>query len=183
MNHDEEILIRRIASGHSDDYRRLIARYAQPLMVFVGRIVHRQEDAEDVVQDALVSAFEHLADYDAARASFATWLNSIAYHEALHHLRRRPPAFVEVDEAMLVGIPDELPDTTTAEQLDEAIRKLSPEDQTLLQLYYFDQRPLHEIAFILKGADDHLEREASRLSTCLQRIRQRLRIILSKNRE
>ena len=84
---------------------------------------------------------------------------------------------------MLVGIPDELPDTTTAEQLDEAIRKLSPEDQTLLQLYYFDQRPLHEIAFILKGADNHLEREASRLSTRLQRIRQRLRIILSKNRE
>lgn len=44
--------------------------------------------------------------------------------------------------------PDELPTDTTAEQLDEAILRLTPEEQMLLQFYYFDQRPLKEIAYI-----------------------------------
>ena len=77
-------------------------------------------------------------------------------------------------------IPDELPDTTTAEQLYEAIQELTPEDQMLLQLYYFDQRPLKEIAYITGTADDSLNREVSRLSSQLHRIRQRLRIILTR---
>ena len=77
-------------------------------------------------------------------------------------------------------VPDELPDTTTAEQLDEAIQELPPEDQMLLQLYYFDQRPLKEIAYITGTASDSLNREVSRLSSQLHRIRQRLRIILTR---
>ena len=67
---------------------------------------------------------------------------------------------------------------TTAEELDEAIQKLTPEEQMLLQLYYFDQRPLKEIAYITGAAENNLEREVSRLSSQLHRIRQKLRMIL-----
>jgi RNA polymerase sigma-70 factor (ECF subfamily) len=152
-------------------------------MTFVGRIVTIQEDAEDVVQETFVSAYKHLAEYNPEKASMKTWLYRIAYHEALYLLRRRkrmPQIPLDVGD----DIPDELPDATTAEQLDEAIQKLTPEDQMLLQLYYFDQRPLKEIAFIMGVADDSLEREVSRLSSQLHRIRQRLRMILMrKNNE
>ena len=152
-------------------------------MTFVGRLVTIQEDAEDVVQETFVSAYKHLAEYNPEKASMKTWLYRIAYHEALYLLRRRkrmPQIPLDVGD----DIPDELPDATTAEQLDEAIQKLTPEDQMLLQLYYFDQRPLKEIAFIMGVADDSLEREVSRLSSQLHRIRQRLRMILMrKNNE
>ena len=77
-------------------------------------------------------------------------------------------------------VPDELPTDTTAEQLDEAIGRRPPEEQMLLQLYYFDPRPLKEIAYITGATDDTLTREASRLSSQLHRIRQRLRIILTR---
>jgi RNA polymerase sigma-70 factor (ECF subfamily) len=179
MERNGQMLIQRIRERRAEDFALLINRYGPVLMAFVGRIVVQQEDAEDVVQNTFVSAYEHLADYDSGRASMTTWLQRIAYHEALYHLRRRKreiclPIDVEKD------IPDELPDMTTAEQLDKAIQKLPPEDQMLLQLHYFDQRPLKEIAYITGAADDSLNREVSRLSSQLHRIRQRLRIILTR---
>ncbi len=166
-------------SRRVDDFAPLISQFGPELMAFVGRIVTIQEDAEDVVQETFVTAYEHLNDYTPEKASLKTWLYRIAYHEALHHLRRRK-RLLEISFVVGEDVSDELPDTTTAEQLNEAIRELSPEDQMLLQLYYFDQRPLKEIAYITGAADDSLNREVSRLSSQLHRIRQRLRIILTR---
>ena len=164
--------------GSDKDFGLLVRHYGPTLMTFVGRIVVQQEDAEDVVQNTFVAAYEHRKGFDPQRASLTTWLQRIAYHEALHHLRRRKrQAVLSLD----VGddFPDELPTDTTAEQLDEAILRLTPEEQMLLQLYYFDGRPLKEIAYITNASGDSLNREVSRLSSQLHRIRQRLRIILT----
>ena len=168
-----------IHSRRVEDFAPMIGQYGPALMAFVGRIVTIQEDAEDVVQEAFVTAYEHLNEYDPEKASLKTWLYRIAYHQALYHLRRRK-RLLEIPFVVGEEIPDELPDTTTTEQLDEAILELPPEDQMLLQLYYFDQRPLKEIAYITGTASDSLNREVSRLSSQLHRIRQRLRIILTR---
>ena len=179
MTNEDNIIIQHICSGETQDFGLLVNRHGPALMAFVGRIVDRQEDAEDIVQNTFVAAYEHLKDYDPQRASLTTWLKRIAYHEALYHLRKRKR---QVLLPLDVGddVPDELPETTTAEQLDEAIQKLPPEDQMLLQLYYFDERPLKEIAYITDTAGNSLTREVSRLSSQLHRIRQRLRIILTR---
>ena len=179
MLNDEKIIIERILSGATKEFGQLVNRYGPSLMVFAGRFAGQQEDAEDIVQNTFVAAYEHLKDYDPQKASLSTWLQRIAYHEALYHLRKRKrqmtlPLSVNDD------VSDELPESTTAEQLDEAIQKLPPEDQALLQLYYFDQRSLKEIAYITGTADDALNREVSRLSSRLYRIRQQLRIILTR---
>lgn len=178
MKKDGQELIWQIRDGRTDNISLLVNNFGSTLMAFVSRIVTRQEDAEDVVQNTFVAAYEHLDDYDPTLASVATWLQRIAYHETLYHLRRRKRhTFLPIDVGK--DVPDEIPDTTTVEQLDEAIKKLSPEDQILLQLYYFDQRQLKDIAYITSSDKNHLDREASRLSSQLHRIRQRLRIILT----
>ncbi len=163
----------------AEDLSTMISSYGPALMTFVGRIVTIQEDAEDVVQETFVSAYKHLEEYDPKRASMKTWLHRIAYHEALYLLRRRK-RMAQIPLDVGEDIPGELPDATTAEQLDEAILRLTPEEQMLLQLYYFDQRPLKEIAYITGAAANSLEREVSRLSSQLHRIRQRLRMILMR---
>lgn len=179
MANDDNIIIQHIRSGETKEFGLLVNRHGPALMAFVGRIVEQQEDAEDVVQNAFVAAYEHLKDYDPQRASLSTWLQRIAYHEALYHLRKRKRQTLlplDVGDDVL----DELPETTTAEQLNKAIQKLPPEDQMLLQLYYFDERPLKEIAYIIGTAGNSLNREVSRLSSQLHRIRQRLKIILTR---
>ena len=179
MANEDNIIIQRICNGDTKEFCLLVKSHGPALMAFVGRIIKQQEDAEDVLQNTFVAAYEHLKDYDPKRASLSTWLQRIAYHEALNHLRKRKQQ-VLMPLDMGDDVTDELPATTTAEQLDEAIEKLPQEDQMLLQLYYFDERPLKEIAYITNASIDSLNREVSRLSSQLYRIRQRLKIILTR---
>ena len=179
MKDREKTVIQGILSGDTKAFGLLVNRYSAALMVFVGRVVGQQEDTEDVVQNTFVAAYQHLKDYDPAKASLGTWLQRIAYHEALYYLRRRnrwQTQSLDVSD----DVPYEWPKTTTVDQLDVAIQQLTPEDRMLLQLYYFDQRPLKEIAFITGATEATLTREASRIGSRLHRIRQRLRIILTR---
>ena len=169
---------RRHSDQETEDIAAMISRYGPALMTFVGRIVTIQEDAEDVLQNTFIAAYEHLKEYNPQRASIFTWLQRIAYHEALYYLRRHKKRLLLPLE---VGcdIPDELPDTITAEQLDEAIQQLSPEDQMLLHLFYFDKRTLKDISYITGGNSDTLNKDISKLTSRFYRIRQHLRNIIT----
>ncbi|MBR1484098.1 MAG: RNA polymerase sigma factor [Prevotella sp.] len=89
MTSEDSIIIQRIRGGETQKFGLLVSRHGSALMTFVGRIVKLQEDAEDVVQNTFVAVYEHLKNYDPQRASLATWLQRIAYHEALYLLRKR----------------------------------------------------------------------------------------------
>jgi RNA polymerase sigma-70 factor (ECF subfamily) len=84
---DEEI-VDRVKAGDTVLYEIIMRRYNQRLYR-VGRANLRDDaEAEDVMQDAYVRAYEHLAQF-AGRALFSTWLTRIAVHEALSRLRLR----------------------------------------------------------------------------------------------
>jgi RNA polymerase sigma-70 factor (ECF subfamily) len=84
---DEEIVYR-VRAGETALYEVIMRRYNQRLYRIARAILHNDGEAEDVMQDAYVRAYEHL-DQFAARAPFATWLTRIAVHEALARLRGR----------------------------------------------------------------------------------------------
>src|SRR5215467_2398088 len=62
-------------------------RYNQRLYRVARAILRNDSEAEDVIQDAYVRAYEHLRQF-AGRAAFSTWLTRIAIHEALARKRR-----------------------------------------------------------------------------------------------
>jgi RNA polymerase sigma-70 factor (ECF subfamily) len=84
---DEEIVYR-VRAGETALYEVIMRRYNQRLYRIARAILHNDSEAEDVMQDAYVRAYQHL-DQFAARAPFATWLTRIAVHEALARLRGR----------------------------------------------------------------------------------------------
>jgi RNA polymerase sigma-70 factor (ECF subfamily) len=175
---DETLLIRRILDGHTELFRQLAGRYAGQVLRMVASLIPSQEEAEEVTQDALLEAFQSLARFDARQASFQTWLMRIAYHTALKHYRQHHKTItvVEVEQQRLDTFPDDetdalLDDTDRVELMERAIEKLKPDDQMLLNLYYFDNRPMREIACIT-------EREESYLHSRLQWIRKRLAITI-----
>jgi len=84
---DEEI-VARVLAGETALFELVMRRYNQRLYRVARALVKSAEEAEDVIQDAYVRAFEHL-DQFAGRARFSTWLTRIAVHEALARLRRR----------------------------------------------------------------------------------------------
>ncbi len=175
---DETLLISRILGGQTTLFRQLVDRYAGQVLRMVARLIPSPEEAEEATQDTLVEAFQSLSRYDAQRASFRTWLMRIAYHTALKHYRQhhRSLPMVEVEQQRLDAFPDDetdalLDDTDRVELMERAIETLKPDDQMLLNLYYFDNRPMREIACIT-------EREESYLHSRLQWIRKRLAITI-----
>ena len=175
---DEALLISRILDGQTMLFRELAGRYAGQVLRMVARLIPSPEEAEEATQDTLVEAFQSLSRYDAQRASFRTWLMRIAYHTALKHYRQKHRwlPMVEVEQQRLDAFPDDetdalLDDTDRVELMERAIETLKPDDQMLLNLYYFDNRPMREIACIT-------EREESYLHSRLQWIRKRLAITI-----
>jgi RNA polymerase sigma-70 factor (ECF subfamily) len=84
---DEEV-VRRVLAGETALFEILMRRYNQRLYR-VSRVILRNDgEAEDVMQDAYVRAYEHL-DQFAGTAAFSTWLTRIAVHEALARKRRK----------------------------------------------------------------------------------------------
>jgi RNA polymerase sigma factor (sigma-70 family) len=84
----EQGLVEAAKNGHSMAFAALSERYGPQLFRAAHRITRNCEDAEDAVQDALLRAFVHMADFD-GRSSFGTWLTRIAINSALMILRKR----------------------------------------------------------------------------------------------
>jgi RNA polymerase sigma-70 factor (ECF subfamily) len=84
---DEEV-IERVKAGDTALYEIIMRRYNQRLYRVARAILRDDSEAEDVLQDAYVRAYQHL-DQFAGRAPFSSWLTRIAVHEALRRLRWR----------------------------------------------------------------------------------------------
>ncbi len=83
---DEEV-IRRVLEGDTPAYELLVRRYNQRTYRIVRSILRDDSEAEDVMQEAYVRAYEHLEQFE-GRAKFSTWLGRIAIHEALARVER-----------------------------------------------------------------------------------------------
>jgi len=84
---DEEV-VRRVLEGETGLFELVMRRYNQRLYRVARAILRDNAEAEDVMQDAYVRAYEHLSQF-AGRSQFATWLTRIAIHEALARVQRR----------------------------------------------------------------------------------------------
>ena len=84
---DAEV-VRRVLEGETALFELIMRRYNQRLYRVARAILRDDAEAEDVVQDAYVRAYEHLAQF-AGRSQFATWLTRIAIHEALSRSQGR----------------------------------------------------------------------------------------------
>src|SRR5215470_15087795 len=84
---DEEI-VGRILAGETPLFEVLMRRHNQRVYRAARAILRDDREAEDVMQEAYVNAYAHLAQFD-RRARLSTWLTKIAVHEALARARRR----------------------------------------------------------------------------------------------
>ncbi|HVM61123.1 MAG TPA: sigma-70 family RNA polymerase sigma factor [Verrucomicrobiae bacterium] len=82
------LLVHRAKAGELAAFEELVSRYEKRVYTLARRIVGQEQDAEDVTQQAFLSALEHLDGFR-EEASFYTWLMRITTHAALKVIRRR----------------------------------------------------------------------------------------------
>jgi len=83
---DEEAVVR-VRSGETRLFELLMRRYNQRLFRAIRSVILSDADAEDVLQETWVRAFEHL-DQFAGKAAFSTWVTKIAIYEAFGRIRK-----------------------------------------------------------------------------------------------
>ncbi|HXR98539.1 MAG TPA: sigma-70 family RNA polymerase sigma factor [Terriglobales bacterium] len=84
---DDLGLVRRACAGERDAFYALVSRYERPLYRTALAITRNPADAEDVVQETFLRAYEHLAQFR-GEAKFQTWLTQIAINTARMKLRK-----------------------------------------------------------------------------------------------
>jgi RNA polymerase sigma-70 factor, ECF subfamily len=91
-------VVERVLAGETGLYELLMRRHNQRLFRVIRSVVQDGAEAEDVLQEAWVRAYEHLAQFE-GRASFATWVTRIAFYEALARARKSKRWTAVEDEA------------------------------------------------------------------------------------
>lgn len=85
---EEMALVHRARAGDADAVRQIVRTHNQRLYRLVRAVLRDNADAEDVLQEAYLKAFAHLAGFN-GEASLSTWLSRIALNAALMRLRAR----------------------------------------------------------------------------------------------
>src|SRR6202162_2955406 len=85
---EELALVHAAKAGDMSAFEELVRRYDRNVFRIAQHITQNREDAEDVVQDAFLKAYQNLANFQ-EQSKFYTWLVRIAVNEALMRLRRR----------------------------------------------------------------------------------------------
>lgn len=159
MKQKREALVEKLLIENYEIYYRLAYSY-----------VHNEADAMDIVQEGAYKAI--LKSESLEREDFAgTWLYRIMLNEIYNMLRRqhREPHLSSDEE--LDDIPDSMQmakEVAESLTLKEALDCLSPEDKMLVQLRYFEDLKLEQIAEIL---DENLSTVKSRLYRTLKKLR------------
>ena len=91
-----DISVKALQAGDRAEFARLVNAYSGPIYRLGLRMLGRQQDAEDVLQNTFFQALTHIANFE-SRSSLSTWLYRIAANEALMLLRRKRPE-VSIDD-------------------------------------------------------------------------------------
>lgn len=150
MQH-ETTIIQAVCDGDSDEYRLLVERYQTGLIIHCENIVKNRAEAEDIAQEAFITAYQTLAQFDPAKARFSTWLYRIATNKAIDLLRRNKRQ-VSVDDI------EALADTTTPADipadeiaaLRQAVETLEPPEYAqVIKAYFWQGKSYKTIADVL----------------------------------
>jgi len=88
INREDKELILKAKAGDKKAFEKLISEYSQRLFRYLYRMVGSIEDAEDILQETLASAYSHLHQFR-GESLFSTWLYRIAINLACKALRER----------------------------------------------------------------------------------------------
>jgi RNA polymerase sigma-70 factor, ECF subfamily len=160
--------VERTLAGERDAYRVLVARYSLNLYRLAYRMTGNSYDAEEVVQEAFLRAYQKLGQFS-GNSNFGTWVYRIAANYAIDRIRQRNveesrqarPSKpmedgLEVDPMTTVrdlsASPERLAGSAElAAKMKEALDALTPAERTAIVMRHWEGCAIEEIAAVLKS--------------------------------
>lgn len=182
---DDAALVKKAQAGDESAFAKLVERHERSIFRLARHITENVEDAEDVLQETFLKAYEHLGEFR-GDSKFYTWLVRIAVNQALMKLRRRKgDRAISLDEtfdtgeetlvreiAVWAGDPEQLYSQEELRNiLASAIDSLPPVFRTVFALRDIEELSTEETAQILNLSVPAVK---SRLLRARLRLREKL---------
>ncbi|MCH4148598.1 MAG: sigma-70 family RNA polymerase sigma factor [Prevotella sp.] len=167
---DQEIVKKILQQGDTQSYGEIMNRYSGLVFSKTMTLVHREEMAKDITQQAFIRAFSSLENWQGA--SLGSWITTIAIHlslDALRKERQRPTASLDeqrVEVAEQEGFSED--HERRLQVMERAVSTLPEEERRILKMFYYQQMKTSEVAETLKMTQ-------ANVLVKLHRIRERLR--------
>ena len=164
----DALAVERTLAGERDAFRVLVERHSHTVFRLAYRMTGNQHDAEEVVQEAFLRAYQKLGQF-AARSNFGTWVYRIAANYAIDRMRQRqkedarrqsPSAedFDGMENDPMNRVADESPTperlTQSIElrkQMEHALAALTHAERTAFVMRHWEGCGIEEIAEVLKS--------------------------------
>ncbi|MCU0646474.1 MAG: sigma-70 family RNA polymerase sigma factor [Gemmatimonadaceae bacterium] len=178
----ESALAARAVDGDGDAFGDLVTPYLARAYQLARRVLGNREDAEDLVQDAAVRAYERLAQFDRARP-FAPWFLRVVFNLALRRresvVRLKQDSLDEVSELAAPAGETVDPDREAFWQVFRAaVERLPPRQRSIVMLFDVDGLSGAEIAEQLEVSQEtvrwHLHQARKTLRAVMAPYRDRL---------
>jgi len=172
---DEEI-VTRILGGETPLFEVLMRRHNERIYRAARAITRDDHEAEDVMQEAYVNAYAHLAQFD-GRAKFSTWLTKIAVYEALARARRQG-RYTPMDDHSLERLMPTTPSPDPERQafgrelaalVESAVDNLADGHREVFMLREIEGLSTAEVAQVLDVSEDVVKTRLSRARHAIQR--------------
>jgi RNA polymerase sigma-70 factor (ECF subfamily) len=157
---DEAAVVAQAREGDARAFSELVRRYEGKIFRLAQHITQNREDAEDVLQETFMKAYEHLDQFQ-GNSKFYTWIVRIAVNQALMKLRRRKTdRSVSLDETIDTGEDTVVREIAAWDEdaeerysreelgqiLDTAVQSLDPPYRSVFQLRDIDELSTEETA-------------------------------------
>ncbi len=171
---EESLLIARARKRDAGAFTDLVNQYERRIYYFAKRIMQNDEDAEDVLQETFLKAYEHLDSFQ-GNSKFYTWIIRIATNEALMKLRKhRNHGTVSLDET-LTPVEDMAKREIAVWDDNPEQRYSQREIQRILQQASESLRPTCRAVFILRDVEElSIEETAEALGISISAVKSRL---------
>lgn len=171
---DEEV-VERVRAGDRALFEVLMRRHNQRVFRAARSIVRTDDEAEDVMQEGYVLAFQHLGDF-AGRSQFSTWLTRIVVHEALKRVRRGKRITFEedMDESPSDDAHSDNPeklagDRELARAVEHAVEQLPEIFRAVFVLRAVEQMTVSETSEALGVPEDTVKTRLHRARAAIQK--------------
>ena len=173
----DNFIIERILSGDKSGYKDLANRHKDYAFTVAYKIAGTREDAEEIAQDAFIQAFQALPTFN-QEAKFTTWFYRIVFNAALMFKRKNRIRAEDIElsqsaQYVTADTDKNLKITEQQQYIQKAFNHLSPNDVTIITLFYLKEQSLEEIAKVVG-----ISAETAKVKLC--RARKRLAETMSK---
>jgi RNA polymerase sigma-70 factor (ECF subfamily) len=176
-NNSSNSIVRRIKAGDNRAFAEIVAAYGKKVFTLVMKMVENKEDAEDISQEIFIRVFKSISQFR-EDAEFSTYLYRIAYNTSISELRKRKMTVLSLEDEIVEPESQEEDENAVETEiklqfLNEALKKLQPDERFLVTLYYMEDKTMDEISLVCGLS-------VANVKVKMYRIRKKLEVEINK---